>query len=172
MPAPTGGRKIRHPPCSRSAVGPQACYHARGVAGAASDLIPPHALKRGMGIGMSGGTPHGSGHSPRPCVVPTPSPSVGPTKNRWGPARAIGLSKLAARSERLRGTTRLVGLPHPVGPSSPVQDCTQQPCNRGPGKMAWLDRGPTATKLRGDEVPWPSPCRQDPGLLAAVRTAT
>ena len=76
------GEKNRHPPCSRSAVGPQACYHARGVAGAASDLIPPHALKRGMGIGMSGGTPHGSGHSPRPCVVPTPSWPVGPTSGK------------------------------------------------------------------------------------------
>ena len=87
-------------------------------------------------------------------------------------SRAIGLSKLAARAGRQRGTTRLVGLPHPVGPSSPVQDCTQQPCNRGLGKMAWLDRGPTATKLRGDEVPWPFPCRPGPGLLAAVWAAT
>ena len=34
--------------------------------------------------------------------------------------------------------------------------------------MAWLEGGPTATKLRGDEVPWPSPCRQDPGLQAAT----
>ena len=82
---PRGGEKNRYPPCSRCAVGPQVCYHTWGVAGAASNLIPPHALKRGMGIGMLDGTPYGSRLRRRPYVVPIPSRTGGP--QNVGPVR-------------------------------------------------------------------------------------